>query len=125
MKRISLWALLAPLIVLASCSKIMNRSQSAILEFPEVSGETRLSAVKAANEKVESAVRDVEGYSREVNRPRISDVTEAFQNLRNTVNNIPGGRETPGDSSSLQIRSDAEKLRIVWDELYTGLQCGA
>lgn len=148
MKTMKLWALAAPLLALAACSRMttsqpapvsaaekesnaeaklckdMTEKNSAIREFPTVTEETSLESIKQANQQVESAVRDVQGYSNKVNNPGVLEIQAAFIQLQDAVNAVPGGRETVGDKA-IQVSQEANKLQSAWNELYSSMQCGA
>src|SRR5687767_12485406 len=63
----------------------MAEKREAIRTYPSVDQETALTTVQEANQKVEEAVRDVEGAADNVNNPNIREVQAAYQNLQNTV----------------------------------------
>lgn len=102
----------------------MAEKREAIRTYPSVDQETALSTVQDANQKVESAVRDVQGAADNVNNPNIRDVQAAFEKLQNSVNSVPGGRSTVGDAA-IVIDRDAQELQSAWNRLYQELQCGA
>jgi hypothetical protein len=148
MKTTRFLALAAPLIALASCSRMttsqpapvsaaekesaaeaklcqdMTAKSSAISEFPTVTEETSLDAIKQANQQVESAVRDVQGYSQQINNPGVLEVQAAYNELQDAVNAVPGGRETVGENA-IQVSQEASQLQSAWNQLYTSMQCGA
>lgn len=148
MKRTALWTLAVPILALAACSRMttsqpspataekmesaaeaklckdMTEKRAAIHEFPAISEETSLESVKQANQEAEKAVRDVEGYSNDINDPGVLQVKAAFQELQDAVNAVPGGRETVGESSTI-VSQEAMELRTAWDSLYNKMQCGA
>jgi hypothetical protein len=148
MKTTRFLALAAPLIALASCSRMttsqpapvsaaekesaaeaklcqdMTAKGSAISEFPAVTEETSLDAIKQANQQVESAVRDVQGYSQQINNPGVLEVQAAYNELQDAVNAVPGGRETVGENA-IQVSQEASQLQSAWNQLYTSMQCGA
>lgn len=102
----------------------MADGAEAIREFPEATGETALSDIKEASEKVEKAIVDVQDAGNRVNNPGLMQVQSAFQELKNSVNEIPGGRSTVGEAAE-QVNADASDLRSEWQKLYSDLQCGA
>ena len=148
MKTMKLWALAAPLIVLTACSKFMTsqpapvsaaakesnaeaklckdmtEKNSAIREFPTITAKTSLESIKQANQRVKNAVRDVQGYSNDINNPGVLEIQSAFNELQDAVNAVPGGRETVGDNA-IQVSQEANKLQTAWNQLYSSMQCGA
>jgi hypothetical protein len=102
----------------------MADGNEAIHEFPEVSGQTSLSDVKKANDKVEKAIVDVQKAGKRVNNPGLMEVQSAYLELKNTVSGIPGGRSTVGDAYQ-DVNADARDLQSEWQQLYANLQCGA
>lgn len=140
-------ALALAFLMLASCSKMMNKNSpnasaqreseaeanlcskmskkgDAIREFPKVTQETSLSAVKEANIKVANAVEEVQKSSGKVNSPDMVEVTTKYQELQSSVSSVPGGRETVGEAAD-QISTKADQLRSAWNRLFTNMQCGA
>lgn len=102
----------------------MSDGAEAIREFPEANSETELSEIKAASEKVESAVADIQKAGKNVNNPGLMEVESAYLELKNSVNGIPGGRSTVGDAYQ-DVNADARDLQSEWQQLYSNLQCGA
>ena len=102
----------------------MAEKREAIRTYPSVDQETALTTVQEANQKVEEAVKDVEGAADNVNNPNIREVQAAYQKLQNTVNSVPGGRSTVGDAS-IDIGRESQELQTAWNRLYQELQCGA
>ncbi|GEM_PF-5598421 len=148
MKSVNYSALALAFLTLTSCSKLMNRnspaanaakSQSeaeaklcdnmtqkggAIRQYPTVTQETSLSAVKEANIKVEDAVNELQKSSGKINSPDLLEVTTKYQELQSTVSSVPGGRETVGSAAD-QISTQAGQLQTAWNHLYKKMQCGA
>jgi hypothetical protein len=108
----------------AKLCKSMTTREPAITEFPQVTQETPLDSVKKANARLEQAVQDVTQSSGQINKPEILDVAEKFRLLQNTVNTVPGGRETVGPAAD-SIGMEADQLRESWNRLYSSMQCGA
>ena len=108
----------------AQLCKDMTRSQDAIKDYPTISSETALEEVQEANRKVERAVGDVGKVSKKIDNPQALEVQSAFQQLRNAVDTIPGGRSTVGPAAE-DVHASAIKLQRTWDKLYSSLQCGA
>jgi hypothetical protein len=108
----------------AQLCKDMLSSEAAIKNFPEVNPGTALEEVQSANQKAESAVGDVGKVAKKIDNPRVLEVQSAFQELRNAVDTIPGGRSTVGPAAD-NVHASAIKLKRTWDNLYSSLQCGA
>ncbi len=108
----------------AQLCKDMTGSESAIKQFPEVSSGTPLQEIQDANRKAERAVGDVGKVARKIDNPRVLQVQSAFQELRNAVDTIPGGRSTVGSAAD-DVHASAIKLQRTWESLYSSLQCGA
>lgn len=108
----------------AKLCRDMAEKREAIRTYPSVDQETALSTVQEANQKVEDAIRDVEGAADNVNNPNIREVQAAYQKLQNTVNSVPGGRSTVGDAA-IDIGKETQDLQTAWNRLYRELQCGA
>ena len=102
----------------------MIEGQQSVQAFPAVDSETPLQSVKEANDAMGKVIRDVQEAANEVNNPGIRSLQAAYQELQNSVNQVPGGRNTVGDVAP-EISSDVEQVRITWDQLYSNLQCGA
>jgi hypothetical protein len=104
--------------------KDMSRSQASIKNFPDVSAETSLREIQKANRKAEDAVSEVGKVAKKIDNPRVLELQSAFQELRNAVDTIPGGRSTVGPAAD-DVHASAIKLRRTWESLYASLQCGA
>ena len=102
----------------------MNEVESSIREYPAVSEWTPLDSIREANARVDQAVLGIKEAAKEVNNPGVLEVQAAYQDLQNTVNEVPGGRTTVGEASD-SLRVQAKELKDAWDRLYMSMECGA
>jgi hypothetical protein len=148
MKRSHTLTFAASLMALAGCSKMMNKSPApvsqaekesdaeaklcknmsksnpSIQDYPAVTEGTSLEEVKSANQEVETAVREVLDDSKSVNAPGLLEIQSALQKLQNSVNAVPGGRDTVGPAAD-SVQANAQELRQAWEKVYNRMQCGA
>lgn len=102
----------------------MSDTRVSVINYPQVTPETPLDSIQAANSKVDEAVQKVNSSASELANPRILEVQAAYRELLNATHMIPGGRATVGDASD-SLQASAESFRNAWDQLYMSMQCGA